>query len=211
MWLLPQIFVRAFDSDERLVGVAFMDVGVYVTSLQTLKNLLLIGDAVKSVSFVAFQVCSTASGFEHGSTDLFGYYRRTRTSLCYFRGILIVFALPAQISYLPKRIYGLWQVMRRASCVFMSIIRKVNFFVATSWSTLIISSILKSLVILDPDSRDGRHLLLRTEFHCQRECRTTVTVIHRTKEDPPIPNSRILAGVWNQQYQIHFSFWWMVC
>ena len=34
-----------------------MDVGVYVTSLQTLKNLLLVGDAVKSVMFVAFQVC----------------------------------------------------------------------------------------------------------------------------------------------------------
>jgi hypothetical protein len=33
-----------------------MDVGVYVTSLRTLKNLLLIGDAVKSISFVAFQV-----------------------------------------------------------------------------------------------------------------------------------------------------------
>jgi len=65
MWLLPQIFVRAFDSDERLVGVAFMDVGVYVTSLQTLKNLLLIGDAVKSVSFVAFQVRSTVFGFEN--------------------------------------------------------------------------------------------------------------------------------------------------
>jgi len=42
--------------DERLVGVAFLDVGVYVTSLRSLKNLLLIGDAVKSVSFVAFQV-----------------------------------------------------------------------------------------------------------------------------------------------------------
>lgn len=51
-----QIFVRAFDLDERLVGVAFMDVGVYVTSLRTLKNLLLVGDAVKSVMFVAFQV-----------------------------------------------------------------------------------------------------------------------------------------------------------
>ncbi|KAF9008327.1 CPSF A subunit region-domain-containing protein [Cyathus striatus] len=50
-----KIFVRAFDADERLVGIAFMDVGVYVTSLRTLKNLLLIGDAVKSVSFVAFQ------------------------------------------------------------------------------------------------------------------------------------------------------------
>ena len=40
------------------MGVAFMDVGVYVTSLRTLKNLLLIGDAVKSAMFVAFQVCS---------------------------------------------------------------------------------------------------------------------------------------------------------
>ena len=51
-----QVFVRAFDLDERLVGVAFMDVGVYVTALRCLKNLLLISDAVKSVWFVAFQV-----------------------------------------------------------------------------------------------------------------------------------------------------------
>ena len=51
-----QIFVRAFDQDERLVGVAFLDVGVYVTSLRTVKNLLVISDIVKSVWFVAFQV-----------------------------------------------------------------------------------------------------------------------------------------------------------
>ncbi|KAI0302807.1 CPSF A subunit region-domain-containing protein [Multifurca ochricompacta] len=50
-----KIFVRAFDLDERLVGVAFLDVGVYVTTLRSLKNLLIIGDAVKSVWFVAFQ------------------------------------------------------------------------------------------------------------------------------------------------------------
>ncbi|KDQ53751.1 hypothetical protein JAAARDRAFT_136615 [Jaapia argillacea MUCL 33604] len=50
-----KIFVRAFDLDERLVGVAFLDVGIYVTTLRTLKNLLIIGDAVKSISFVAFQ------------------------------------------------------------------------------------------------------------------------------------------------------------
>lgn len=47
-----------------------MDVGVYVTSLQTLKNLLLIGDAVKSVSFVAFQVRSTAFVFSKGQLIL---------------------------------------------------------------------------------------------------------------------------------------------
>jgi len=38
------------------VGVAFLDVGVYVTSLRTVKNLLVISDIVKSVWFVAFQV-----------------------------------------------------------------------------------------------------------------------------------------------------------
>ena len=51
-----QVFVRAFDMDERLVGVAFLDVGVYVTSLRSLKNVLLVGDAVKSVWLIAFQV-----------------------------------------------------------------------------------------------------------------------------------------------------------
>lgn len=56
MTRILQIFVRAFDLDERLVGVAFLDVGVYVTSLRVLKNLLLIGDAVKSVWLVVFQV-----------------------------------------------------------------------------------------------------------------------------------------------------------
>ena len=33
-----------------------MDVGVYVTTLRSIKNFLLIGDVVKSVWFVAFQV-----------------------------------------------------------------------------------------------------------------------------------------------------------
>jgi hypothetical protein len=65
MWPLPlsslQIFVRAFDLDERLVGVAFLDVGVYVTTLRALKNLLIIGDAVKSVWFVAFQVRASST------------------------------------------------------------------------------------------------------------------------------------------------------
>ncbi|THH10614.1 hypothetical protein EW145_g1206 [Phellinidium pouzarii] len=42
-----KIFVRALDLDERLVGVAFLDVGVYVTTLRTIKNLLLVGDARK--------------------------------------------------------------------------------------------------------------------------------------------------------------------
>ncbi|PVF95861.1 hypothetical protein CPB86DRAFT_787660 [Serendipita vermifera] len=50
-----KVFVRAFDLDERLVGVAFLDAGVYITSIRCLKNFLLISDAVKSIWFVAFQ------------------------------------------------------------------------------------------------------------------------------------------------------------
>lgn len=48
---------------------------------------------------------------------------------------------------------------------------------------------------VDPDSRDGRHLLLRTEFHGQREYRTSALLAHRTKEEPQIPQSRLLTGV----------------
>ncbi len=38
------------------MAVAFLDVAVYVTSLAIFKNLVLIGDHVKSLWFVAFQV-----------------------------------------------------------------------------------------------------------------------------------------------------------
>ncbi|KAF8318712.1 hypothetical protein DL93DRAFT_2225607 [Clavulina sp. PMI_390] len=50
-----KIFVRAFDLDERLVGIAFLDVGVYINSLRAVKNLLLIGDNMQGTWFVAFQ------------------------------------------------------------------------------------------------------------------------------------------------------------
>jgi cleavage and polyadenylation specificity factor subunit 1 len=52
---LAQIFVRAFDFEDRLVGLAFLEVNIYVTTLRTVKNLLLMGDAVRSVSLLAFQ------------------------------------------------------------------------------------------------------------------------------------------------------------
>jgi hypothetical protein len=58
-WNYNQIFARAFELDERLVGVAFLDVGVYVTTIRNIKNFLLIGDGHRSVMFVAFQVRSS--------------------------------------------------------------------------------------------------------------------------------------------------------
>lgn len=50
-----KIYMRALEQDQYLVPVAFLDVGVHVTTMETLKNFVLIGDVRKGVSFVAFQ------------------------------------------------------------------------------------------------------------------------------------------------------------
>ncbi|KAF9527699.1 CPSF A subunit region-domain-containing protein [Crepidotus variabilis] len=145
-----KIFVRAFDSDERLVGVAFMDVGVYVTSLRSLKNLLLVGDAVKSVMFVAFQ------------ED-------------------------------PYKLVLLGKDIKRITVTSAD-------FLFTDGELSIITGDEEGIIRVyeyspqDPDSNDGRYLLLRTEFHGQSEYRTATTIARRTKDDPEIPQSKLLMG-----------------
>ncbi|KAJ7135425.1 CPSF A subunit region-domain-containing protein [Mycena crocata] len=144
-----KIFVRAFD-DDRLVGVAFLDVGVYVTSLRTLKNLLLIGDAVKSITFVAFQ------------ED------------------------PYKLVILAKDINQV--------CVTSG-----DFFFAEGEMSIVTGD--EEGVIrmyeynpTDPESKDGRYLLLRTEFHGQSEYRTSTLIARRTKEDLGIPQAKLICG-----------------
>jgi len=50
-----KLYARAFEQDEFLLAVGFLDVGVHVKSLTALKNFLLIGDEQQSISLVAFQ------------------------------------------------------------------------------------------------------------------------------------------------------------
>ncbi|GAA5823369.1 hypothetical protein JCM11251_007584 [Rhodosporidiobolus azoricus] len=50
-----KLYARAFEQDEFLLSVGFLDIGVHVTSIQAMKNFLLIGDAVQSVALIAFQ------------------------------------------------------------------------------------------------------------------------------------------------------------
>ncbi|KAJ3731262.1 CPSF A subunit region-domain-containing protein [Lentinula guzmanii] len=146
-----KIFVRAFDSDERLVGVAFMDVGVYVTSLRTIKNLLLIGDAVKNVSFVAFQ------------ED------------------------PYKLILLAKD--------PRHLCI-----TTADFFFADNEMAIFThdeEGILRLYDYnpLDPESSDGRYLLLRSEFNSQATYLTTALIAQRTNVDTVIPQARLLCAV----------------
>lgn len=56
-----KLYARAFEQDEFLLAIGFLDVGVHVTTLTALKNFLLIGDEQQSISLVAFQVGSLSS------------------------------------------------------------------------------------------------------------------------------------------------------
>ncbi|OJA10745.1 hypothetical protein AZE42_07268 [Rhizopogon vesiculosus] len=145
-----KIFVRALDLDERLVGVAFLDVGVYVTSLRSLKNLLLIGDVAKSVWLVAFQ------------ED------------------------PYKLVILAKDV--------RRGCA-----TTVDFFF-TGGDLAIASEDEEGVLRLfaydpsDPESRGGQHLLCRTEFHGHKECRSTIMIARRTKDEQFIPQAKLVSG-----------------
>ncbi|KIM78173.1 hypothetical protein PILCRDRAFT_98438 [Piloderma croceum F 1598] len=145
-----KIFVRAFDLDERLVGVAFLDVGVYVTSLRTLKNLLLIGDAVKSVWFVAFQ------------ED------------------------PFKLTVLAKDI-------RRVG------VATANFFFSEGVMSIVTGDDEGVLRIYeyspdDPESKNGQHLLCRTEFHGQCQSQSSVVIARRSKDDLVLPQAKLICG-----------------
>lgn len=52
-----KLYAKAFEQDERLLAVAFLDAGAHTTCIRALKNLLLIGDALRGLNFIAFQVC----------------------------------------------------------------------------------------------------------------------------------------------------------
>ncbi|KAI6016186.1 CPSF A subunit region-domain-containing protein [Pisolithus marmoratus] len=145
-----KVFIRAFDLDERLVGVAFLDVGVYVTSLRSLKNLLLVGDAVKSVWLVAFQ------------ED-------------------------------PYKLVILGKDMRRACTINADFFFTNNELAMTTHDEEGVLRLL-SYDPTDPDSKDGQHLMCRAEFHVHKESRCSLVVARRTKEEPEIPQSRLING-----------------
>ncbi|TPX33999.1 2-dehydropantoate 2-reductase [Synchytrium microbalum] len=50
-----KIIIHTFEDGEELEGVAFIDTNIFVTSIATVKSLILVGDAYKSVWFLGFQ------------------------------------------------------------------------------------------------------------------------------------------------------------
>lgn len=70
--LISQIYAKAFDQDERLLAVGFLDVGVHTTCIRALKNLVLVGDAVNGLHFIAFQV---SGGVLYDAHEQLSYYK----------------------------------------------------------------------------------------------------------------------------------------
>lgn len=88
--------MKALDFQERLVPVAFLDVGVYVATISVLKNLILLGDLVKSTWFVAFQedpfrlemVAQDFGNVETKSTDFVAAEGKLGMVMCDGEGIM---------------------------------------------------------------------------------------------------------------------------
>ena len=51
-----KVIIWSFEDNESLVGVAFIDVQIFVTSISSIKNFIVLGDAQKSVWFLGFQL-----------------------------------------------------------------------------------------------------------------------------------------------------------
>ncbi|PKC68294.1 hypothetical protein RhiirA1_457369 [Rhizophagus irregularis] len=51
----PKIFIRAFEDNDRLISVAFIDIQIYGNSVVSVKDYILLGDVYKSVWFLGFQ------------------------------------------------------------------------------------------------------------------------------------------------------------
>ncbi|MBW0461452.1 hypothetical protein O181_001167 [Austropuccinia psidii MF-1] len=50
-----KLYAKCFEQDERLLAVGFLDIKPYATCLKSFKNFILLGDAAKGVTLVAFQ------------------------------------------------------------------------------------------------------------------------------------------------------------
>ncbi|PLW07812.1 hypothetical protein PCANC_21051 [Puccinia coronata f. sp. avenae] len=50
-----KLYAKCFEQDERLLAVGFLDIKPYATCLRVFKNFILLGDAVKGITLVAFQ------------------------------------------------------------------------------------------------------------------------------------------------------------
>lgn len=50
------MYIKGLDYDDRLMALAFVDVGLYTTNISVFKNLILFADAIKSMQFASLQV-----------------------------------------------------------------------------------------------------------------------------------------------------------
>ncbi|CAG8539305.1 7635_t:CDS:10, partial [Racocetra fulgida] len=63
----PKIFIRAFEDNDRLISVAFIDIQIYASSVVSIKDYILLGDVYKGVWFLGFQKLIRRGDFHVGA------------------------------------------------------------------------------------------------------------------------------------------------
>lgn len=172
-----------------------MDVGVYVTSLRSLKNLLLVGDVVKSVWFVAFQVRLSAlqpsMPLHHVSHHCDPLQEDPYKMVVLGKDVRVLTAMTADFLFADSKL-GIVTGDEEG------VLRVYEFDpTGTFLHSLPGADTCLLTPFIDPDSKSGQYLLCRTEFHTQSETRVgaTVTMARRVKEeDMATPQSRLLFG-----------------
>lgn len=57
----------------------------------------------------------------------------------------------------------------------------------------------------DPESKNGQHLLCRTEFHGQAESQTSVIIARRPQEDHVLPQAKLISGMLSRSHGLLYS------
>nr|XP_018259229.1 protein CFT1 [Kwoniella dejecticola CBS 10117]OBR81387.1 protein CFT1 [Kwoniella dejecticola CBS 10117] len=164
----PKLYVKGFDDDQQLMGLAFLDVQIYVTSIKVFKNLILISDINKSFWFVSLQEdpykLTTISKDLQPVSPLV-------TDFLVHEGQMTFISNDREgnMRMLDFDPTGEYRYDRSKLCVLIP------------------------MQMLDPDSLNGERVLLRTEYHTGAPVTSSKVIARRkTAEEEWAPQTQII-------------------
>lgn len=152
------------------MGLAFLDVQIYVTSIRVFKNLILISDALKSVWFVSFQ--EDPYKFTIIGKDL--------QQVSVMTGDFLVH--DGQATFITSDKDG--------------DMRMIDYDPTREHSSLVFDCPELITSCLDPDALNGERLILKTEFHTGSATTVSKEIARRRiAEEEFAPQTQIVHGM----------------
>ena len=181
--LTRQIYLKGLDFDDRLMGLAFLDVNMYVADIKVFKNLLLISDAVKSMWFASIQVSHI--NHSHNNADYqdepykFTTISKDLRDIASMTGDFLIH--DGQMTFVLTDRDG--------------VLRLLDF---DPGGELIHDSISRKVLRSDPESINGEKMILKTEYYFGSPVLASRMVArHRTAEEEYAPQTQLILGTWS--------------